>query len=119
MNKLLLFLLLITTFILTGCSDEFENFSSNLADSQYVYPDSKDVIVTMDEYNQLKSGLTEKEVWSIVGGQCTKTGTTDLGIGSKYITVTYGCNGNGSIGSNVVLMFQGGKLSTMSQVGLK
>lgn len=63
--------------------------------------------------------MTENEVWNVVGGQCTNTGTTDLGIGSEYVTVSYGCNGTGSVGANVVLMFQGGKLKTMSQTGLE
>ena len=45
--------------------------------------------------------------------------TTDLGIVSQYVTISYRYNGNGSIGSNVILMFQGRKLNTMSQVGLK
>ena len=120
MKKLLLLLTItLVIFTLTGCTEEFENLSDELDDVQYVYPDSKDVIVTLDEYNQLKSGMTESKVWSIIGGKCTNTGTTDLGIGSQYVTVSYGCNGNGTIGANVILMFQGGKLSTMSQTGLK
>lgn len=117
--------LLILTFVLlfslcvTGCTEELENLSNELDDTQYVYPDTKNVIVTLEEYNKLKSGMTEQEVWDIVGGTCTNTGTTDLGIGSEYVTISYGCNGNGTVGSNVVLMFQGGKLYTMSQIGLK
>ncbi len=116
--------LFVTTFvtlsiILTGCTEELENISNEIDDVQYVYPDSKDVIVTLDEYNRLKSGMSENEVWDIIGGQCTNTGTTDLGIGSQYVTISYGCNGKGSIGSNVILMFQGGKLNIMSQTGLK
>lgn len=63
--------------------------------------------------------MTEDEVWDIIGGVCTNTGTTDLGIGSEYVTISYGCNGNGGIGSNVILMFQGGEHSTFSQIGLK
>ena len=110
---------IILSLILTGCTEELENISNEIDDAQYIYPDSKEVIVTLDEYNQLKSGMSENEVWDIIGGQCTNIGTTDLGIGSQYVTISYGCNGNGSIGSNVILMFQGGKLNTMSQTRLK
>lgn len=120
MKKLLFIsLLLLLTLCITGCTEELEDLSTELEDSQYVYPDSKDVIVTLDEYNQLKTGMTEQEVWDIIGGKCTNTGNTDLGIGSEYVTISYGCNGNGNVGSNVILMFQGGKLSTISQTGLK
>ena len=75
--------------------------------------------MSLEEYNNLSSGMTEQQVWDIIGGQCTNTGTTDIGAGDQYVTVSYGCNGNGGVGSNVILMFQGGKLSTMSQIGLK
>lgn len=116
MKKYFLILGLLCVLTISGCS---EDISDKLEDTQYVYPDSKDVIVTLDEYKQLKSGMTEQEVWDIIGGKCTNTGTTDLGIGEQYITISYGCNGNGNTGSNVILMFQGGKLNTMSQIGLK
>ena len=120
MKKLfIIFLFLGVPLFLTGCTEELQDLSSELDDAQYVYPDSKNVIVTLEEYNQLTSGMTEAEVWEIIGGQCTNTGTTDLGIGSEYVTVSYGCNGNGGIGANVILMFQGGKLTTMNQTGLK
>ena len=58
-------------------------------------------------------------IYNIIGGQCTKTGTTDIGADSQYVTVSYGCNGNGSVGANVILMFQGGTLNVMSQRGLR
>ncbi len=126
MKKILLLSLLIAPLLLTGCTEELENVSNTLEDTsnkiddtQYAYPDSKDVLVTLAEYNELQSGMTEQEVWDIIGGQCTNTGTTDLGIGEEYITVSYGCNGDGTIGANVVLMFQGGKLNTKSQIGLR
>lgn len=120
MKKLfILVTLLVVPLMLTGCTEELENLQNDLEDIDYVYPDSKDVTVTLDEFNQLKSGMTEKEVWDIIGGQCTNTGTTDMGIGSQYVTISYGCNGSGSVGANVILMFQGGKLNTMSQHGLK
>ena len=115
--------LLLCVLIVSGCSEEINNdleeISNDLEEAKYVYPESKDVVVTLEEYKQLKSGMTEQEVWDIIGGKCTNTGSTDLGIGEEYITISYGCNGNGNIGSNVVLIFNGGKLYTMSQIGLK
>ena len=111
--------LMLLPLMLTGCSEELDDLSKTLDDANYAYPDSKDVIVTLDAYNKLSSGMTEQQVWDVIGGKCTNTGTTDLGMGSQYVTVSYGCNGNGGVGSNVLLMFQDGKLSTMSQIGLK
>lgn len=105
--------------MLSGCTEELEDLVNDLDDAQYVYPENKDVVVTLEEYDKLETGMSEQEVWDIVGGKCTNTGETDLGMGDKYVTVSYGCNGNGTVGSNVVLMFQGGKLYTKSQIGLK
>ena len=124
MKKILsLIVLLLFMCLLTGCGNNLDNnlddLNEYLEDASYVYPDSKNVIVTLNEFNQLKSGMTPQEVWNIIGGQCTNTGTTDMGIGEEYITVSYGCNGNGSVGANVLLMFQGGKLTTFSQYGLE
>ena len=95
---------------MTGCD------SSSLV---YPYPDSKDTIVTLEEFNQLETGMTEDEVWNIIGGKCTLEGETAIDGLEEYKTVTYGCNGKGTTGANVQLMFQGGKLSTKAQAGLK
>lgn len=111
--------LMLVPLMLTGCTEELEDLSNDVKEAEYVYPDSKDVVVSLEEYNNLSSGMTEQQVWDIIGGQCTNTGTTDIGAGDQYVTVSYGCNGNGGVGSNVILMFQGGKLSTMSKIGLK
>lgn len=120
MKKILLLAsLVLLPVMLTGCTEELDNLSNTLDDSQYVYPDSKDVVVSLEQYNSLSSGMTEEQVWNVLGGKCTNTGTTDIGMGEQYVTISYGCNGNGGIGSNVILMFQGGKLTTMSQIGLK
>lgn len=75
--------------------------------------------ISLEEYNQLKNGMTEDEVWDIIGGKCTNTGNTDLGMGEEYVTITYGCNGYGKTGANAILIFQGGTLNSMSQAGLK
>ena len=114
-KNLLLMLGMLSLLAFTGCAEQ----NDSIDDISYVYPDSKDVIVTLDEFNNLQSGMSEDEVWDIIGGKCTNTGTTDMGIGDEYVTVSYGCNGNGSIGANVILMVQGGKLVTMNQTGLK
>lgn len=116
MKKVLVIVaVLFSSFFLTGCTEEIDKEIDNIT---YVYPDSKDTIVSLSEYNQIKSGITEQEVWNIIGGVCTNTGTTDIGMGDQYVTVSYGCNGEGKTGANVILMFQGGKLTTFSQFGL-
>lgn len=121
-KKYFLLILMLILFNTTGCAKELKELKElqdDLDDIEYVYPDNKDVVVTLEEYNKLVSGMTEQEVWNIIGGECTNLSTTDLGIGQQYITSSYGCNGNGYVGSNVALIFQGGKLKSLAQIGLR
>lgn len=67
--------------MLSGCTEELEDLANDLYDAQYVYPENKDVVVTLEEYDKLETGMSEQEVWDIVGGKCTNTGETDLGMG--------------------------------------
>ncbi len=103
--------------------DNLEDIKNDLEDisneANYPYQDSKDTVITLDKYNQINNGMTEQEVWDLIGGQCTNISTTDLGIGAEYVTSAYGCNGKGNVGANAMLTFQGGKLISKSQAGLK
>jgi hypothetical protein len=74
--------------------------------------------MTMAEFDQIKNGMTYEEVTAIVGGpgeMVVETGTP----GDQYYTVAYKFNGEGSLGANAQLMFQGGKLNMKAQAGLK
>ena len=111
-KSLKLLMAVLVAGIATGCS-------SSIDDITYPYPDSKDTMVTLEEFNQLENGMTEDEVWEIIGGKCTLTGETAIGDYEEYATISYGCNGDGQTGANVILMFQGGELTTKTQAGLK
>ena len=77
-----------------------------------------DVEITLDEYNQLVTGMSSDEVFNIIGGEGEKTSETGE-EGSDYYTVMYTYQGKGSLGANAVLMFQGDKLQSKSQFGLE
>jgi len=80
--------------------------------------------ISMDEFEQIKNGMTYEQVTQIVGenGEIVlETGTP----GDQFYNVTYQFKGEGSMlgsmlgNSNAQLMFQGGKLTTKTQMGLK
>jgi len=74
--------------------------------------------ITLSEFNQISNGMTYAQVSSIVGGEGNLQ--SELGeVGTQFHTVGYGYDGEGSMGANAILMFQGGKLSMKSQHGLK
>lgn len=74
--------------------------------------------ITKAEFEQIKNGMTYEEVVKIVGGEgelITESGTP----GEESYTVAYQYTGKGSVGANANFMFQGGKLITKAQAGLK
>jgi len=74
--------------------------------------------MTKAEFDQIKDGMSYDEVAAIVGGP----GELQAESGAKgdaAHTVSYGFDGEGSMGANAQLMFQGGKLNMKAQMGLK
>ncbi|MBO8164712.1 MAG: hypothetical protein H0Z34_13505 [Brevibacillus sp.] len=70
------------------------------------------------EFDAIQNGMTYEEVVQIVGGEgelLSETGTP----GDPSHTVMYMWEGEGDIGANANAMFQGGKMISKSQIGLK
>lgn len=75
--------------------------------------DSK--LITLNEYHKLKTGMSRSEVYDIIGsyGEMVSESSAD-----GYRITMYSYEGYGSAGANAQLMFENGKLTTMSQYGL-
>lgn len=74
--------------------------------------------ISMAEFEQIKSGMTYEEVVKIIGGEGEVQ--SEVGAeGDEFYTVAYAFKGEKGFGSNAILMFQGGKLDTKAQAGLK
>ena len=74
--------------------------------------------MTMAEFTQLKTGMTYEEATKIIGGPgevMSESGS----IGDPAHTVMYTYKGEGDLGANANLMFQGDKLMNKAQFGLK
>lgn len=74
--------------------------------------------ISMEEFSKIKNGMTYNEVKEIIGSEgelLSESGAP----GSPYYTVMYAWDGSGSLGANAIFMFQGGKLISKSQMGLK
>jgi len=70
------------------------------------------------EFDQLKSGMSYKECTAIIGGPgevVSESGSP----GDQFYTVMYQYKGEGELGANANLMFQGDKLANKAQMGLK
>ena len=75
--------------------------------------------ISLEEFNKIETGMTYKEVCEIVGGEGTLGSSVDLDMGDEYKTEIYQWTGDGSIGANANVTFQGGKVVSKAQIGLK
>lgn len=76
--------------------------------------------ITMAEFEQIKSGMTYEEVVAIVGGEGELSSEVDIGIGEEYVTQIYIWYGEGLFtAGNANVTFQGGKVVSKAQFGLK
>ena len=87
MKKVLLIISLISIFILTSCNKK-ESYKT-----ETIYKNNK-VVVNLETYNKLKYGMTEDEVWSVLGGKCEKIDLQSDDPEDKNLS-NYGCNGYG------------------------
>ncbi len=74
--------------------------------------------MTKAEFDQLQSGMSYEEATEIIGGPGEVM--SESGIpGDALHTIMYQYDGEGDIGANANLMFQGNKLNNKAQMGLK
>lgn len=70
------------------------------------------------EFDQLKSGMTYEKCIEIIGGP-GEVASESGNPGDQFHTVMYQYEGEGDFGANANLMFQGNKLQSKAQFGLK
>jgi len=63
--------------------------------------------------------MSYQEVFDIVGSRGTVLSEVDVGLGDEYYTAVYYWDGEGSLGANANITFQGGKVSAKAQFGLE
>ena len=80
--------------------------------------DENGELITLEEYNKLKTGMNYETVCKIVGSEGTKLSETGT-PGTELYTFCVSYEGDGETGANAVLLFQDNKLDTKSQYGLK
>jgi outer membrane protein assembly factor BamE (lipoprotein component of BamABCDE complex) len=79
---------------------------------------NSNVKIDKAKYDQIQNGMTYEQVQQIAGGEgeiLSESGQK----GTDLYTIMVQYEGNGDLGANVSLMFQGNKLQTKAQFGLK
>ena len=75
--------------------------------------------ISLEEFNKIQTGMSYQEVCNIIGGSGELLSESDLGLGDEYRTTMYAWEGEGLIGANADVMFQGGKVISKAQFGLE
>ena len=70
-------------------------------------------VIDKEKYEKIKEGMTEEQVWNIIGGKCEA-------LSESGNAVIYSCKGTtyNSTGANASFTFQNGKLVGKAQIGL-
>ncbi len=72
--------------------------------------------MTMDEFNQIQTGMSHDQVAGIVGGPGTLSVSSDIAGYHDEIWMWSGCSG---LGANTNAEFQNDALQTKAQFGLR
>ena len=82
------------------------------------YAGSNPPTITLEEFNAIQEGMTYQEVTDIVGSSGELRSESGMS-GSDYYTQLRSWEGEGSLGANANVMFQGGKVISKAQFGLE
>ena len=80
---------------------------------------TNDTKISLEEFNQIETGMSYEEVVEIVGGEGTVLSESDITGDGQYKTTIYSWDGNGMLGANANVTFQGGKVISKAQFGLE
>ena len=113
-NLTAIFLTIGIIFVLCSCGTPNDIIKGTGADVI-----NSEASISLEEFNKIETGMTYEEVCDIVGGEGTLGSSVDVGIGEEYMTEIYQWTGDGSIGANANVSFQGGKVVSKAQIGLQ
>lgn len=80
---------------------------------------SEDTKITLEEFNQIQTGMTYEKVVEIIGAEGTVLSETDVTGDAQYKTTMYSWEGKGNLGANANITFQAGKVVSKAQFGLE
>jgi len=96
-------------------TNNVQQTSTNSSNSNTI----NDEKMTLDEFNKIETGMSYEEVVNIIGAEGTVLSESDITGDGKYKTTIYSWDGNGMLGANANVTFQGGKVISKAQFGLK
>lgn len=75
--------------------------------------------ITLDQFNRIRTGMSYQQVVQILGREGEVISEVDLGLGAQYHTIMFQWSNDGFLAGNMNATFQGGRLSSKAQFGLR
>jgi hypothetical protein len=100
----------------TPSSSPASSPSTSNSPSSTSSPSSSKSALTMEKYNQIKNGMSYKDVVAIIGSEGTETMSSGEG---KYKVMSYQWKGDDDKYEYIYAVFMGDKLSSKTQANLK
>ena len=113
---LIIIVIIIAVAVSQGTNTNPTEQSSANAESLTNTVDTK---ISLEEFNQIETGMNYEQVVGIIGVEGTVMSETDITGDGQYKTTIYSWEGEGSIGANANVTFQAGKVVSKAQFGLK
>ena len=116
----------VKNFIIYG-DDSSENHLVTITNGRIVYEafsgssstGANPPTISLAEFNAISTGMTYQEVTDIIGSAGEVTSEVDIFDDFEYFTQARTWEGEGSLGANAVIEFQGGKVISKAQFGLE
>lgn len=92
---------------------------SDISSQESTVSNSEDakIIISLSEFDEIKTGMSYKEVCDIIGGEGTLFSSADIDEGYKM--EIYEWTGDRFFGANANVIFENGQVSSKAQTGLK
>lgn len=75
--------------------------------------------ISLEEFEAIQTGMSYQEVFDLVGSRGELLSEVDMGLGDEYYTAIYAWEGEGTLGANANVTFQGGQVTAKAQSGLE
>ncbi len=112
-------IILIVVGIIAGSQGTNSNVTEQTATNSSNLVTSENTRITLEEFNQIQTGMTYEQVVELIGTDGTIMSESDITGDGQYKTTIYSWEGKGGLGANANVTFQGGKVVAKAQFGLE
>lgn len=112
-------IIIVIIFVIAVSQGTSTNTTEQTSTNSESSANTEDAKITLEEFNQIETGMTYEQVVEIIGTEGTVMSESDITGDGQYKTTIYSWEGEGSLGANANITFQSGKVVSKAQFGLE